>query len=70
LTFHPQHFDIAEVAPAEFKRVIRESAHDAGYHDLHFTVFAVAQQPGDLPHLAENLRAMNEALQEIEEEHG
>jgi hypothetical protein len=68
LTFHPQHFDIAGAEPAEFKRVLRESARDAGYRDLHFTVFAVAQRPADLALLEQNLCVLDETLQEIERE--
>jgi hypothetical protein len=65
LTIHPQHFDLAEVEPEAVRNVIRETARDAGFRDLHITLFAIAHEPWQLDRLETNLAVAYEALSQI-----
>jgi hypothetical protein len=65
LTIHPQHFDLAGVQPGEVKRVLVETARDAGWRDVSITIFAVAHTPENLPALEANILACDEAMQEV-----
>ena len=65
LTFHPQHFDIARESPEEFRRVLMESADHAQRRDVHFSIIAVVNKPGDVPGLQANLEVMAKTLDEL-----
>lgn len=70
LTVHPQHYDVARAEPSEVKQMLQESARDAGFRDVHFTIFAVAHQPSHLSALDANVQALGEAMDEISREGG
>ena len=52
-------------AAAEVRRVLWESARDAGFRDVHFSIQAVAHREEDLPRLEASLTACFEAMAEI-----
>ena len=62
LTFHPQHFDVAKETPRELRRVLIESADDAGGKDVHFSLFTVVNRPDEVSGLRKNLEVIEETL--------
>jgi len=67
LTIHPQHFDLAEQPPERVAAVLWETARDAGFHDLHITLIAVAHEPKQLDRLETSLCVCRDTLTEINE---
>ena len=65
LTFHPGHYDLARVRPDDVRSVFRQTLEDAGRRDVHFTVFAFANNPEDIVPLETNLRVIYEEMKQI-----
>jgi len=68
LTIAVPEFDIARVRPDEVHEIVWTSARDAGFRDVHFTVFADVHRPDMLPALERNLPALVEAVEQARRE--
>ncbi|MBI3921814.1 MAG: hypothetical protein HY318_10400 [Armatimonadetes bacterium] len=65
LTLHPPHFDVVQADPSETRDVLRQSAKDAGFRNVHFTIAAVVHRPEDMGRVVTNLTACHETMEEI-----
>jgi hypothetical protein len=66
LTLHPPHFDPATATPEELVAVLLESARDAGFSNLGFTLFMAVHRPEQLARAAANIQAAEQAMEEVE----
>jgi len=65
LTFHPEHFDFANVDSEDVRTVFRQAVEDAGNANTEFVIFAIANTPDDIGKLETNIRAVYDELFKI-----
>ena len=65
LTIHPQHYDISQHTPDEFRTTFQQVVRDVECRDAHFVVFAVAHEPDQIRMLEANLETLHDAMAEI-----
>jgi len=65
LTFHPEHFDFANVGPDDVRAVLRQAVEDVNGSNAEFVVFAFANDPQDIERLETNLHVMYDEMDEI-----
>ncbi|OHB58913.1 MAG: hypothetical protein A2Y12_17690 [Planctomycetes bacterium GWF2_42_9] len=65
LTFHPEHFDFANVSSEELRTVFCQAVEDAGCAKTEFVIFAIANAPDDIARLETNIRVIYDELFKI-----